>query len=63
MLVLEFPHPLGKGHWGGQDEQRLAVVKYIEYPAWGLYFQRYSIGGSSNAAFHCQYLISLLTAR
>jgi len=30
-------------------------VKYKEYPAHGPYSQPYSVGGSSDAAFRCQY--------
>jgi len=42
----------GKGQFGGISQPS---VKYKEYPAHGPYSQPYSVGGSSDAAFRCQY--------
>ena len=38
----------GKGASGGSISR--PTIKYREYPACGRYFQRYSVGGSSDAA-------------
>jgi len=46
-----------RGHLGGISRP---TIKYREYPACGRYSQRYSVGGSSNAASGSQYCSNLL---
>ena len=42
--------PRGMGNFGGISRP---IVKHMQCPACGQYSQRYSVGGSSNAAVHC----------
>jgi len=56
-VLVEAPIPRG---WGIFGSISLHIVKYREYSACYRYYQPYSVGGSSDAAFRRQYYSNLL---
>jgi len=59
-------HVVGRGWIPGGKRTVLGgvlwpVVEYSEYPACCRCFQPYSVGGSSDAALHCQYCSNLFS--
>ena len=54
-------HPRGNGNFNGHftPHWKVAWRQYRGYPTCGRYFQLYILGGSSSAAFRCQYCSNL----
>jgi len=58
-LLDRGPDPPGKVAIWGTSIQPIAKCREYAYPSCSQYYQHYSVGGSSDAAFRCQYCSNL----